>query len=114
VRNYLDAELAEKLKMFRYDAESNGSIKVVDTDLNALHEALLSPKYNFGAPTVAAKHIRVDGTLELVHDHATDGRGLDPERGKKVLEYMQRVWRRPVIMHTVNDKGEEIELQVAA
>jgi stage V sporulation protein R len=114
VRNYLDAELAEKLKMFRYDAESNGSIKVVDNDLNSLHEALLAPKYNFGAPTVAAKHIRVDGTLELLHDHLTDGRGLDPERGKKVLEYMQRVWRRPVVLHTVNDKGEDLELQVAA
>jgi stage V sporulation protein R len=112
IRNYLDGELAEKLKMFRYDAESNGSIKVVENDLNGLHEALLAPKYNFGAPTVAAKHVRVDGTLELLHDHLTDGRGLDPERGKKVLEYMQRVWRRPVIMHTVNDKGEDLELQV--
>jgi len=114
VRNYLDAELAEKLKMFRYDAESNGSIKVVENDLHALHEAMLAPKYNFGAPCVAAQHIRVDGTLELLHDHKTDGRGLDPERGRKVLEYMQRVWRRPVIMHTVNDKGEDLELRVAA
>ncbi len=114
VRNYLDAELAEKLKMFRYDAESNGSVKVVENDLHALHEALLAPKYNFGAPSVAAKHIRVDGTLELLHDHKTDGRGLDPERGKKVLEYMQRVWRRPVIMYTVDDKGEDLELQIAA
>ena len=29
IRNYLDVELAEKLKLFRYDAESNGQIKVV-------------------------------------------------------------------------------------
>jgi stage V sporulation protein R len=114
VRNYLDFELAEQLKMFRYDAESNGSIRVAENDLHQLHEALLAPKYNFGAPTVAAKHIRVDGTLELLHDHKTDGRGLDPERGKKVLEYMQKVWRRPVILHTVSDKGEDLELRVAA
>jgi stage V sporulation protein R len=111
VRNYLTHELADKLRMFRYDAESNGSIKVAEHNLHALHEALLAPKYNFGAPTVAASHIRVDGTLELLHDHKTDGRGLDPERGKKVLEYLQRVWRRSVVLQTVDDKGEELEIQ---
>jgi stage V sporulation protein R len=114
VRNYLTMEMAEKLKMFRYQAESNGSVKVADTDLHALHEALLAPKYNFGAPTVAAKHVRVDGTLELWHDHQTDGRGVDPERGRKVLEYLQRVWRRSVVLHTVDEKGEELEIQALA
>lgn len=114
VRNHLTAEIAEKLQMFRYNAESNGAIKVVQTDLATLHEALLSPKYNFGAPSVAAARVRVDGTLELEHDHKTDGRGLDVERGRKVLEYIQRVWRRPVIMHTVDEEGEGIELSLPA
>jgi stage V sporulation protein R len=114
VRNYLTHDMAEKMKLFRYDAESDGSVRVAADDLNALHEAMLAPKYNFGAPTVAAKHIRVDGTLELLHDHKTDGRGLDPERGKKVLEYLQRVWRRSVVLQTVDDKGEELELHVLA
>ena len=56
--------------------------------------------------------MRVDGTLELEHDHKTDGRGLDVERGKKVIEYIQRVWRRPVLMHTVDDEGEAIEVSL--
>ena len=112
VRNHLTPEVAEKLEMFRYRAESNGSIKVVDTDIAALHEALLAPKYNFGAPSVAAALVRVDGTLELEHDHKSDGRGLDVERGKRVIEYIQRVWRRPVLMHTVDEEGEAIELSV--
>jgi stage V sporulation protein R len=114
VRNYLTHDMADKMKLFRYDAESNGSVRVAADDLHALHEAMLAPKYNFGAPTVAAKHVRVDGTLELQHDHKTDGRGLDPERGRKVLEYLQRVWRRSVVLHTVDDKGEAMELQVLA
>jgi stage V sporulation protein R len=114
VRNYLTHDMADKMKLFRYDAEANGSVRVAADDLNALHEAMLAPKYNFGAPTVAAKHIRVDGTLELLHDHKTDGRGLDPERGKKVLEYLQRVWRRSVVLQTVDEKGEELELHVLA
>jgi stage V sporulation protein R len=114
IRNYLTADLAEELNLFRFNAQSNGAIKVIETDLPQLHEALLAPKYNFGAPSVAAKHIRVDGTLELLHDHQTDGRGLDAERGRKVLDYLHTVWRRPIIMHTVDGKGQPMELKTTA
>ena len=68
VRNHLTRELAEELGLFRYNARSDGQVKVLEMDLAGLHEAILAPKYNFGAPVVAAQHIRNDGTLELVHD----------------------------------------------
>jgi stage V sporulation protein R len=110
IRNHLTVEMAEKLELFRYKAEANGSVKVSERDVDALCEALLAPKYNFGAPCIAATHVRVDGTLDLLHDHKVDGRGLDVERGKKVLEYLHRVWRRPVIMHTIDEQGATIEL----
>jgi stage V sporulation protein R len=112
VRNQLTWERAEELELFRFQADSSGQIKVAEADLSALHEALLAPKFNFGAPSIAARHIRVDGTLELEHDHKTDGRGLDVERGKKVIEYLQRVWRRPVIMKTIDEHGAELEFTV--
>src|ERR1700685_4610589 len=102
VRNHLTRELAEELGLFRYQARSDGQITVLEHDLGALHEAVLAPKYNFGAPSVAAAHVRHDGTLELAHDSSIDGRGLDLERSRKVLDYLQRVWRRPIILTTVN------------
>ena len=110
VRNHLTRELAEELNLFRYSERSDGQVKVLEQDIPALHEAILGPKYNFGAPTVSAKHIRQDGTLELVHDYALDGRGLDLERSRKVLDYLQRVWRRPVQLTTVNQAGLALEL----
>ena len=88
VRNHLTRELAEELGMFRYSARSDGQIKVLEQDLTALHEAVLAPKYNFGAPIVSAVKVRNDGTLELAHDSAVDGRGLDLERSRKVLDYV--------------------------
>lgn len=112
LRNHLTAELAEELQLFRYRSDAAGTVKVGEADLNALHEAILAPKYNFGAPNVAAVHIRVDGTLELEHDVKTDGRGLDPQRGTRVLEYLQRIWRRPVLMRTIDEKGAALELSV--
>jgi len=55
----------------------------------------------------------VDGTLELVHDHTVDGRGLDLERSRRVLEYVHKVWRRPVILHTVDQQGSGLELKTS-
>jgi stage V sporulation protein R len=110
VRNYLTRELAEELDLFRYSARSDGQIKVLDVELTSLHEALLAPKYNFGAPSVSAAHVRNDGTLELLHDTTVDGRGLDLERSRKVLDYLQKVWRRPIILTTANQAGSTLEL----
>jgi stage V sporulation protein R len=110
VRNHLTRELAEELGLFRYSARSDGQIKVLEQDLTALHEAVLAPKYNFGAPIVSAQRIRNDGTLELVHDSGVDGRGLDLERSRKVLDYLQRIWRRPIVLTTVNQAGSTLEL----
>ncbi|HEU4627085.1 MAG TPA: SpoVR family protein [Steroidobacteraceae bacterium] len=111
VRNYLTRELADELGLFRFNARADGQIKVLEHDLPALHESLLHQKYNFGAPSVFAKHVRVDGTLELYHDHVVDGRGLDLERSRKVLEYVHRVWRRPVVLQTVDSQGSGLEIK---
>jgi stage V sporulation protein R len=110
VRNHLTRELAEELGLFRYSARSDGQVKVLEQDLSALHEAVLAPKYNFGAPIVCAQHVRNDGTLELTHDSSVDGRGLDVERSRKVLDYLQKVWRRPIVLTTVNQAGSALEL----
>jgi stage V sporulation protein R len=105
IRNYLEEELVEELNLFRYQASKNGAVEVVETDIGELRDAILAPKYNFGAPAVLARHIDVDGTLHLLHEKETDGRGLDLERSEKVLEYGHRVWRRPVKLDTVDARG---------
>jgi stage V sporulation protein R len=110
IRNFLDRELAEKLDLFVYEASAGDEIKVVNRDLDAIREAILAPKFNYGAPRVAVTELRNDGSLELKHEHASDGRGLDLHRAKRVLEYTRRVWRRPVRLQTVNERGEPMEL----
>jgi stage V sporulation protein R len=110
VRNHLTRELAEELGLFRYNARSDGQVKVLEQDLPALHEALLAPKYNFGAPVITAARVRNDGTLELTHDSGVDGRGLDLERSRKVLDYLHRVWRRPIVLTTINQAGSGLEI----
>ncbi len=110
IRNWLDRELAEKSGLFVYETRPGDEIRVASRELEAVREAILAPKFNFGSPRVAATETRHDGSLVLVHDAASDGRGLDAARARKVLEYVRRVWRRPVRLATVNERSEPIEL----
>ena len=100
IRNWLDRELAEKLDLFVYETRPGDEIRVANRDVEAVREAILAPKFNFGAPRVAAVELKSDGGLVLAHEHSSDGRGLDAARARKVLEYTRRVWRRPVRLHT--------------
>ena len=110
VRNHLDPELAAELDLFVYEASADGEIKVASRDIHAIREAILAPKFNFGSPRVAATKVDSDGSLTLEHDHASDGRGLDLARAERVLDYVIRLWRRPVTLHTVDDRGNKREL----
>jgi stage V sporulation protein R len=106
IRNYLTADLIDKLELFVYEARDDGDIRIAERDIHAVHEAILGPKFNYGAPRIAANHLHVDGSLQLVHDYQSDGRGVDLPRAERVLEYLGRVWRRPVTLHTVGERGE--------
>jgi len=111
VRNYLSPELAERLELFVFNAKKNGEIRVTDSNLHELHEAILAPKFNFGAPRVQVQELKNDGTLILRHNFGGDGRGLDTPRARRVLDYVDRVWRRPVRLYTADDRGREICLK---
>jgi stage V sporulation protein R len=113
VRNHLTRELASSMGLFRYQRQENGQVKVEEDNIDALHENLMLEKYNFGAPRISVGEVRQDGTLVLVHDHKIDRRGIDPDRGRKVLEYVHRVWRRPVLLKTVDERMESLELNCA-
>jgi len=110
LRNHLTQEIAAQMGLFRYQGQQNGQFKVVGGDIEALQENLLHDKYNFGAPRVAVSEVRADGTLVLQHDDRLDGRGLDAERARKVLQYVKRVWRRPVLLKTIDAALTSVEL----
>ncbi len=105
IRNYLGAELAEKLELFIYEADHEGGIHVAERDIHTLHESILAPKFNYGAPRIAVNHLHRDGSLDLVHEFQDDGRGLDIGRAERVVDYISRIWRRPVSLQTVGASG---------
>ena len=114
VRNFLDGELCEKLGLFVFEAKSDDGIKIHSRDVNQVREAILAPKFNYGAPRISVGEMKQDGTLVLVHEHQADGRGLDLERASRVLQYVHRAWRRPVLLQTVDSRGSPHELRAGA
>jgi stage V sporulation protein R len=110
LRNHLTHDIAADMGLFRYQRQQNGQVKVVAGDIEDLQESLLSDKYNFGAPRISVLEVRSDGTLVLQHDCQMDGRGLDADRSRRVLEYVKRVWRRPVLLKTVDAASHPVEL----
>ncbi|HAT33711.1 MAG TPA: stage V sporulation protein R [Janthinobacterium sp.] len=105
IRNYLDQEMAERLDLFVYESRKDGETRIVNRDIHAIREAILAPKYNYGAPCIAVSQLHEDGSLVLKHDHQRDGRGLELSQAERVMEYVGRVWRRPVTLHTVDFRG---------
>jgi stage V sporulation protein R len=105
IRNHLDQELAEELDLFSYQARKDGETRVVSRDIDDVREAILGPKYNYGAPCIAVERMHDDGGLVLRHDHARDGRGLNLDQAEQVMNYVCRVWRKPVTLHTVDFRG---------
>ncbi|SFM47723.1 SpoVR family protein [Rugamonas rubra] len=105
VRNYLDEALAQRLGLFVYETRVDGETRVASRDLAAVREAILAPRYHYGAPSIAVKRLHADGSLLLAHDHLADGRGLDLAQAERVLDYVARVWRRPVALDTVDFRG---------
>ncbi|MGZ8301149.1 MAG: SpoVR family protein [Telluria sp.] len=105
IRNYLDQEIADKLDLFVYEARRDGETRITSRDIHAIREAILAPKFNYGAPSVTVAQVGSDGSLDLRHDYLHDGRGLELAQAERVMEYVARVWRRPVSLHTVDFRG---------
>ncbi|HWJ36140.1 MAG TPA: SpoVR family protein [Steroidobacteraceae bacterium] len=110
LRNHLTRERAADMGLFRFQKQSNGPVKVLAENIDELRETLLGEKYNFGAPRVSVAEVRSNGTLVLEHDSDIDKRGLDTERARKVLEYVVHVWRRPVVLRTVDASSKPVEI----
>ena len=106
IRNYLTQQLADQLDLFVYEADHEGGIRIAEKNIHAIREAILAPKFNYGAPRVAIQRLHTDGSLALVHNVAEDTRGLDLPRAERVLNYIARVWQRPVSLETIGANGQ--------
>ena len=98
----------------RYETE--GPVAIVTIDRPAVRNAVDAP--TAAALAAAFRRFEVDAALAVAVLTGAGGtfcagadlKGVATARGNRVIEYIHRMWRRPVRLNTVDARGEPHEL----
>ena len=114
LRNYLTPELMERLNLFAYGSQCTHppgqqcpqcqNIVITARERDAVVEALLAPRYNYGVPRIVVQEV-TNNTLCLAH---LDGAStfLDRQYAYNTLTYIAEIWKHPVQLLTSDEHGQ--------
>ena len=118
LRNYLTIEMVEKLQLFAYGQKNADPAKpqqaqsqdvvITSRDRDAIVEALLTPRYNYGVSQITIKDV-VKNELYLEHCNRAVS-FLDRNYTQQTLAYIAELWKHPVHILTHDEQGKEIHL----
>lgn len=118
LRNYLTTELVDKLELFAYGTPCSHppgqrcsrcqDIVITDRERDAVVEALLQPRYNYGVPRIVIQEVS-NHVLCLEHlDRGTTY--LDRSYASHTLDYIAELWKHPVRLLTSDVQGNDTTL----
>lgn len=118
LRNYLTVELVRKLELFAYGSDCQHppgqhcphcqDIVITDRERDAVVEALLTPRYNYGIPRIVVRDV-VNNTLHLEHQDRTTT-FLDRRFANQTLAYIAELWQHPVHLLTSDEYSKDVTL----
>ena len=103
IRNYLTKELVENEDLFLFERQGH-EYKVTSKDWEDVRDEIVRSRVNGGFPTIVVEDGDYSKAGELYLVHRYEGIGLDIAHLEKVLEYLYRLWGRPVHLETVTDE----------
>src|SRR5262249_16181305 len=101
IDEFLTPEFVEEQKLYSFGyTKTNERREVESRQFHAVKENLLSALTNCGNPLMYVEdgNYRNRGELLLTHDH--QGIDLRMDWAREVLRSLERIWRRPVEVHT--------------
>jgi stage V sporulation protein R len=101
LRNYLTEDLCEELDLFVYELIDEEEWTVTEKRWERVRDQLVANMTNFGYPYIEVADGDYDRNLELCLRHRYEGAELDLKYARKVLEYVHKLWGRPVHLETV-------------
>ncbi|MDQ1610874.1 MAG: stage sporulation protein [Pyrinomonadaceae bacterium] len=110
LRNYLTEELCEELDLFVYELVEEEEWTVTEKRWERVRDQLVSNLTNFGFPYIVVADGDYNRNRELYLKHQSEGAELDANYARKVLEYVFRLWGRPVHLETTAD-GEQVVMR---
>jgi stage V sporulation protein R len=99
IRNYLTEQLVEDLDLYLYEREGDQWV-IVDKNWENVRDSIVARMSNFGNPTILVEDGDYRHNGELYLGHVYDGQDLDDKYAEKTLEYVHRLWGRPVHLRT--------------
>lgn len=100
LRNYLTEDLCEELDLFVYELVDEEEWTVTEKRWERVRDQLVSNMTNFGYPYIEVADGDYDGNRELYLTHRYESAELDQRYARKVLEYVYKLWGRPVHLET--------------
>ena len=111
-------DLVRDMGLFSYSAQQQGKPKpatdnteivITSREVDAVVEALLAPRVNYGVPRIVVRDV-VNGQLYLEHLDR-DTTFLDRAFTAKTLEYIKELWKNTVSLLTNDENGNNVTLQ---
>ena len=103
LRNYLTESLCEEMDLFVYELVDEEDWTVTEKKWERVRDQLVGNMTNFGFPYMEVVDGDYKGNRELYLKHRHEGVDLDMKYGRKTLEYVHKLWGRPVHLETVLD-----------
>jgi stage V sporulation protein R len=101
LRNYLTEDLCEELDLFVFELVDEEDWTVTEKRWERVRDQLVANMTNFGFPYIEVTDGDYKGNRELYLKHRFEGAELDLKYARKVLEYVHKLWGRPVHLETL-------------
>jgi len=103
LRNYLTEDLCEELDLYVFELVDEEEWTVTEKRWERVRDQLVANMTNFGFPYIEVVEGDYDRNRELYLRHRYESAELDLKYARKVLEYVQKLWGRPVHLETKVD-----------
>jgi len=111
LEEFLKQELMEELKLYVYLEKDRGThydAVVEQTDWQEVKRLLVRSLMNSGVPRVRVVDGNYRDSLQLYLVHEFEGLPLQEDYCVRTLEYIHRLWRRPVLLESRELDGERM------
>jgi stage V sporulation protein R len=107
IDEFLTPEFCLENRMFTWTFKEQNNRYVIDSrQFDEIKQALLKQITNFGNPIIRVVDSNYGNRGELLMEHTWEGEELDVRYGRDTLMNLQRIWKRPVYIMTM-DGGKE-------
>ncbi len=104
IDEFLTEDFCREQQFFTFSLnERSGNYEIDSREFQKVKNKLLFQLTNFGDPFILVEDANHDNRGELLLRHRHEGVDLHEDHAKATLAALERVWRRPVNIHTVLD-----------